>query len=224
MTKCLPILFALVGSAVVLRADLVLEQQASDTNRTRRAILKLHGDQMRLDQPDDAMSVIVNLKTRDSLTLLATNQTFLRRFGYEVRWEVEQEKKYSGGTNEMLFAPAPARPTGKSAVVNGLATEIYSWNGANGVTETLWVATNFPSFDAIQSELAKVDRFNNTGPHPNAQPELSRLPGMVVKSEMRFRGRTATNSLVSVKLEPVDTALFELPAGYTLWKPAKKEP
>ena len=87
------ILFVFFFSGFAMRADLVLEQQASDTNRTRTAILKLHGDKMRLDQPDDAMSIIVDLKTRDSLTLLTTNKIFLRKFGSEIRWEMEQEKK-----------------------------------------------------------------------------------------------------------------------------------
>jgi hypothetical protein len=109
--------------------------------------------------------------------------------------------------------------------VNGQNTEIYTWSGAQGVTATLWVARRFPNYDAIRMELAKLDRFNDSGPHRNAQPELSRLPGMVVKSETTARGRTVTNTLVSAKLEPVDASLFELPSGYSQWKPpANKNP
>lgn len=217
--KYIPILFALFFSAVALRADLILEQQASDTNRTRTAILKLHGDKMRLDQPDDGLSVIADLKTRDSLTLLTTNKMFLKRFGSEIRWEMKEEKKYSGGTNDMDKPPAPALATGKSETMNGQDTEIYIWSGARGVTETLWVARKFPNYDSIRLELAKLDRFNDAGPHRNAQPELSRLPGMVIKSESTAKGRTVTNTLVSVKVEPVDVSLFELPADYVPWKP-----
>jgi hypothetical protein len=208
----------------VLRADLVLEQQSSDTNRTRTAILKLHGDKMRLDQPDDGLSIIVNLKTRDSYTLLNTNKTYLFKFGSEIRWEMSEERKYTGGTNDMDRPAAPAVATGRSETVNGHDTEIYSWSGAHGLTETLWVAKKFPDYDAIKTELAKVDKFNDTGPHRNAQPELSRLPGMVIKTVIAAKGRTATNTLVSVKLEPLDAALFELPSGYSQWKRAGKKP
>lgn len=222
--KSIPVLFVLFCSNLALRADLILEQQASDTNHTGTSVLKLHGDLMRLDQPDNNLSVIVNLNTRDSTTLLTTNKTYLKRFGSEIRWEMKEEKKYSGGTNDLDKFPAPAADTGKSETVNGRDTEIYTWSGAHGLTETLWVDKDFPNFDAIKAELAKLDRFNDAGPHRNAQPELSRLPGMVIKNVGAANGRTATNTLVSVKLEPVDAALFELPADYKPWKPANKKP
>ena len=214
--------------ALAARADLVMEQRFSDTNVAHYVTLKLRGDKMRMDQQDangNAVSVIVDLNTRDSLTLLATNKTFLKRFGSEIRWEMAEARKYSGGTNDMDKPPAPAVATGKSETVNGQNAEIYAWSGAQGVTATLWVARRFPNYDSIRMELAKLDRFNDSGPHRNAQPELSRLPGMVVKSETTARGRTVTTSLVSVKLEPVDASLFELPAGYSPWKPpANKNP
>ena len=219
----LKLFIPLFVAAIAARADLIMEQQAGDTNRIHAAILKLHGDKMRLDQPDDAMSVIVDLNTRDSYTLLITNKTFLRRFGSDIRWEMQEEKKYSGGTNDLDWPPAPAVDTRKSETVNGRDAEIYTWSGAHGLTETLWVDKNFPNYDAIRNELARLDRFNDTGPHPNAQPDLSRIPGIVIKTVSALNGRTATNTLVSVKLEPVDAALFELPADYSPWKrPANK--
>lgn len=223
MSQYIAILLAFFSSAIALRADLVLEQLASDTNYTHTITIKLHGDKMRLDQPDEALSVIVDLDTRDSYTLITTNKTFLRRFGSDIRWEMSEEKKYSQGTNDMDRPPAAAVDTGKSERVNDRDTEVYTWSGAHGLTETLWVARNFPNYAAIKIELAKLDRFNDSGPHPNAQPELSRLPGMVIKTESTFEGRKVTTSLVSVRLEPVDPSLFELPAGYSLWKPAKKK-
>ncbi len=202
------------------RADLVLEQQSSESNSVHTAVLKLHDDKMRLDQPQDAMSVIVNLKTRDSYTLLITNRTYLWRFGSEIRWEMSEEKKYSHGTNDMDWPPAPAVDTGKTETLNGRQTQIFTWSGAHGAKETLWVDPAFPNYAAIREELAKLDRFNETGPHRNAQPLLSPLPGMVIKSVSVFNGRSATNLLVSVKVEPVDAALFEVPTNYSKWKPS----
>ena len=43
---------------------------------------------------------------------------------------------------------------------------------------------------------------------------------MVVRSQNVARGNTNVTTLVSVKQEPVDPALFELPPGYTLWQSA----
>jgi hypothetical protein len=114
--------------------------------------------------------------------------------------------------------------TGKSELVNGQAAEIYTWSGARGLTETLWVDTNFPNFEATRAELSKMDHFNDAGPHRNAQPELSLLPGMVLKSESVLRGHKLTTTLVSLKLEPVDAALFELPKDYSPWKRPEKKP
>lgn len=220
MTKSVSILYALSFSTATLRADLILVQQAGDTNRTQVATLKLHGDKMRVDQPDGSLSVIVDLKTRDSITLLTTNKTYLRKFGSEVRWEMEEEQKYTHGTNEIDAPPAQPVDTGKSGLVNGQAAEIYTWSGAHGLTETLWVDTNFPNYEAIRTELLKLDRFNDAGPHRNVQPELSRLPGMVLKNESVLKGHTVTTTLVSVTVGPVDAALFELPADFSPWKRA----
>jgi hypothetical protein len=224
MTRSILALIAFFFSAAALRADLVLEQQSSDTNRTSVVILKLHADKMRLDQSDDHLSVIVDLRTRDSVTLLTTNKTYLQRYGADIKWKVELEKKNTGGTNEMDAMPAPAINTGKSETVNGYDTEIYTWSGAHGLTETLWVAKNFPNFEAIRAELAKLDSFNDSGPHRNAQQKLSALPGMVLKSESVFDGHKVTTTLVSVKVEPVKALLFELPVDYSPWNAPNKNP
>ncbi len=224
MNRFISSLFALLFSTAALRADLILEQQSGDTNGTRVVTLKLHGDKMRLDQSEKAMSVLVDLKTRDSFTLLTTNKTYLLKFGSEVRWEMGEERKHTHGTNEMDAPPARPVDTGKSELVDGRVAEIYTWAGAHGLTETMWVATNFPNYGAIRAELLKLDRFNDSGPHRNAQPELSRLPGMVLQSESALKGHTVTNTLMAVKVEPVDAALFELPKDYVLWKRAEKKP
>jgi hypothetical protein len=217
MSRFTLILAALVLPAAALRADLVLEQKLSDTNGTHTAIVKVHGDKMRLDQ-DTGLSIIADLKTRDSYTLLNVEKKYLFKFGSEVRFEMEEERKHTHGTNEVDAPPALPVDTGKSEMVEGFPAEIYSWSGAAGLTQTLWVATNFPNADAIRAELAKVDRFNDSGPHRNRQPEVGRLPGMVVKTVSTFKGHVLTNTLVSVKLEPVDAALFEIPPGYVQWK------
>jgi hypothetical protein len=223
MTKYTFALFAFFGSLLSSRADLVLEQQAGDTNHLQTAIMKVHDDRMRLDDPADHFSVIVNLKTRDSYTLL-TNKTYLFKFGSEIRWEMDEEKKYSHGTNDMDLPAAPARDTGKSEMVNGRPAEIFTWSGAHGLTETLWVDEKFPNYDAIRPELFKIDEFNDSGPHRNGQPALSVLPGMVVKSESTAKDHTITTTLVSVKVEPVDASLFQLPPDYKEFKRPPKAP
>src|SRR5215469_8949611 len=104
MSKLIASLSVFLFSFGILHADLALEQQFSASNLTANAILKLHGDKMRLDQLNTGISVIVDLKSRDSYTLL-TNKTYMFKFGSEVRWEMKEEQKLTHGTNEM-DAPA----------------------------------------------------------------------------------------------------------------------
>lgn len=213
----------LLSALAIVRADVTLEQKITASNLTATATLKVHGDQMRFDQSNTGLSVIINMKTRDSYTLL-TNKTYLFKFGSEVLWEMKKEKEYTHGTNEMDAPSAPAIDTGKTEVINGRTTKIYEWSGAYGHKMTLWVDTNFPNWKEIRTELAKMDAFNETGPHPNAQPSLSTLPGMVIQTESRKNGHVVTFTLDSVKLEPLDPALFEIPAGYTEWKQPQSVP
>lgn len=217
---CISFVFAL--GIVAARADLVLEQRFSDATSSRTVITKIQGSKMRMDQPNDGFSVIVDFKTRDSYTLL-TNQTYLFKFGSEVRWEMKEEQKYTHGTNDLDFPPAPAVDTGKSEKIDGYDAELFTWSGAHGLQETLWVARQFPNFNEIRLELFKLDQFNDAGPHRNAQPRLALLPGMVLKSETVLLGRPMTNLLVSAKVEPLDKSLFELPRGYSVWKPPQNK-
>ncbi|HEX4341809.1 MAG TPA: hypothetical protein VH255_00360, partial [Verrucomicrobiae bacterium] len=170
------ILLALLLSTAALRADLTMEQHSADTNRTVVTITKLHGNMMRMELPDNHLIVIANLTTRDSFTLL-TNKTYLKRWGSEVKWEIKEEIKSSHGTNEIDATPAAAVDTGKSESVNGYNAEIYTWSGAYDLKETLWVARSYPNYNALRIDLAKLDMFNDTGPHRNIQPILSILPG-----------------------------------------------
>jgi hypothetical protein len=220
--KSIFIAAAIFAPFVAARADLVMEQESGGTNITDHVTVKLHGDKMRMDQRTDkgrGFSVIVDLTTRDSITLMPNEKMFLKRSGAESRQQMEAERTAAHGTNDMDNPPAPPVNTGLTAKVDGYDTEIYKWSGTGGVTETLWVATNFPDYSTIQADLARIDRFNASGAHRNAQPELGLLPGMVVKTEKTANGRKVTISLVSAKVEPVATSLFELPSDYSEWKP-----
>jgi hypothetical protein len=220
--KAIIVFAALFASLAAARADLVMEQQSSDTNSVHHVTLKLHADKMRMDEQTEkgpAFSVIIELDTRDSITLIPQGKLFLKRSGAEIQKQMEAEAQATHGTNAMDNPPATAVDAGKAANVDGYDTEIYTWSGPNGMTETMWVATNYPHYEAIRTELAKLDRFDASGPHKGAQPELSLLPGMVVKAEKALGGHKVTVTLVSASAKPVDASLFELPADYTPWKP-----
>jgi Domain of unknown function (DUF4412) len=214
------VLFILLATT---RADLVMTQQTVNTNGSYLVTVSVRGDKMRMDQKEDDgrhFSVIINLKTRDSITLMPFEKWFLRRPDAEALQQIETERKNSGGTNDMDKLPAPPADTGQTEKINGFDTEIYKWSGAHGIAETLWVATNFPDYENIKKELARLDQFNTSGLHPNLQPELGALPGMVVKTEKSADGNKSVSTLVSANEKSVDPSLFEIPADFSPWKPA----
>ncbi len=215
-------------AAVAARADLEIVQRASDTNAPFPATLRLRGDKLRLDQQQNTNGsyvVVIDLNTRDSFTLLPKEKKYLKRAGADILKNLALDKKlFGGGTNELYLPPAPAQATGRSEAVGGYDAEIYSWSGAGGMTQTLWVAKGFPDYEKIRTELAKLDRFNAVGPHPGAQPELSPLPGLVVQSELPVGERKIKVRLVSAKTAPLDAELFAVPADYSPWEPPKQNP
>lgn len=222
--RFVPLLAVFFASVLLARGDLVMEQAISDTNGVSRVTIKLHAGKMRMDERDPDgyfFSAIVDLNTRDSLTLFPIGKTFLKRSGAEARKQMEASIAASHGTNQLDKTPVPPSDTDQSAEVNGYDTKIYQWSGANGCTEILWVATNFPDYAAIRTNLAQIDQFNAAGSHRNAQPVASLLPGMIVRTVRQAGGFAATNNLVSAVAEPVDASLFELPAGYSPWEPPK---
>ena len=203
-----------------LRADLVMEQEYSTTNVIGHSVLKVHDDQMRMDTWDDfhsnAFSVIIDLKTLDSYTLMPTTKTYRQRLGAVTRRLTESRD----ANDEMNRQPAKPVDTGKGEKVGGYDTEVYTWSGARGRSETLWVATNYPNFEAIRKDLARVDEFDDIGPHRNYQPQVSGLPGVVVKAQVTTSGKEPTLiTLVSAKVEPLDRSVFDLPADYAPWHP-----
>jgi hypothetical protein len=227
MYRFIFILVTFCAPLIAARADLVVEQVSSTTNSTYYFTLMVHAGQMRTDQRTSnghAFSVIVDLKTRDSITLMPNEKQYLKRSGQDVKIDMQLEERYTHGTNELDQPPAPPTDAGLGETVNGYGTEKYKWTGPRGLIETLWVATNYPDYTNIRRDLARVDAFDATGPHRGAQPQLSLLPGMVVRTDRAFKGHTQTFDLISAKSGPVDPSLFELPADYTLYKPSPPPP
>lgn len=222
------ILAVVLLAVTAARADLEIVQQASDTNAPFPAMMRLRGDKLRLDQQQNTNGgfvVIIDLSTRDSFTLLPKEKKFLKRSGAQILKDLALDKMlFDGGTNQLYLPPAPAKATAHSESVGGYDAEIFSWAGAGQTTQTLWVAKDFPGYEKIRAELAKLDRFNAAGPHPGAQPELSPLPGMVVQTELPVGERKMKVRLVSAKTAPLAAELFAVPADYSLWEQPKQNP
>jgi hypothetical protein len=212
-----------IAAVAAARADLVMRQQADfgGPSNLISITIRIHGNKIRQDIAglgDGDMSVIKDASTGSSIALMPRQKVFTR--------------PDSRATNAASPDAVPAMPqeTGKSDLVAGYGTKLYAWaadrklwNDTNGMIQTLWVATNFPGFDKIQPELAKLDRANVSFPGRGMQPEISSLPGMVVKSrllvKMGNQVQTITILLLTARDEPVDPSIFDVPADYREWNP-----
>jgi hypothetical protein len=213
------IFLVITFSSVAARADFVMEEHAVFwTNLNSEIITKIHGDKIRIDKfanlPGSVYG-ISDVKTGDELTLMPDKKIVMKSSAADVKEMAEKMKKRSGNTNAVPIKPVD---TGKSEKVDGYDTEIYTWS-RNDLIETMWVAKDFPDYEKIKIELAKMEQSSAFLSRKDKEPDVSVLPGMVVKKYIvGSNGRTATITLVSAKIEPVDPSVFEVPSGYTDWK------
>ncbi len=215
---------SLIAAVATARADFVMRQQADfgGPSNLVSITIRIHGDKIRQDIAGlgaGDMSLIKDATTGSSIALMPQQKVFTR-----------PDSRAANAPSPDAGASKP-QDTGNSDVVGSYDTKIFAWaadrklwNETNGMIQTLWVATNFPDFDKIQPELAKLDRANVSFPGRGMQPEISTLPGMVVKSrllvKMGGQVQTVTILLLTAREEPVDPSIFNVPADYKEWNPA----
>jgi hypothetical protein len=221
--KRLLLLIALISGVASARADLVMREQADfgSPGNLISITIKIHGDKIRQDLagPESGdMSLIKDANTGDSIVLMRSQKMFTKPGA---------KTKDTNNPDAALSRPVD---TGKADIVGGYDAKIFAWaadrklwNDTNGMIETLWVAWDFTNFENIKADLARLDRANVSFPGKGMQPEISTLPGMVVKSrlivELHGIVQTIDITLLSAKEEAVDPSIFEVPADYKEWTP-----
>jgi hypothetical protein len=203
--KRLLILIAITAAADA-RADLLMQQQITTPNYQGVTTMKIKGAKMRMDlyagQPQ-FQSIITDLDTGEIITLIHREKLYSKTSVGQV--------KQTGAARAAAAAPI-ARPTGKSQKVGEYDTELYTWSNARGITGTAWVAKNFPDYARIRADLAVLDR--SAGAQNDTTPDLSTLPGMVVRSQVAGGGKTITMALISAKETRLDSSAFGVPRDY----------
>lgn len=198
------------------RADLVMQNQSILSNETNIFTTRIHGDKIRDDSDDDSgISFIKDANTGDMTILWNKSKTFIKRSGKIAIDHVKTMNKQSGDAKRRLL------DTGKSEKVGRYNAEIYTWSDTNGDTVNYWVAKDFPNYQHIKTYLATFDKANFAGMGYFTPFELSKLPGMVVKSESVSPILPHTRTLISVQEEPIDAAFFEIPKDYKETDPLK---
>ena len=193
---------------VAARADLVIQNQNVFFDETNLLTTRIHGDKIRDDSTGDKdWSIIKDAGTGDMFILIPEKKEFLKYSG-------AKQKEWIKNRNKQSAAQPKLSDTGKSENVGGYDAEIYSWSDNYGMSVTYWVAKEYPNYQRLKTYLAKYDEANFAGIGNNSPIEISKLPGMLVKAQSVTKDFTHTRTLISVKEEPVDESIFEIPKDY----------
>ena len=97
--------------------------------------------------------------------------------------------------------------TGKTDTVQGHRCEQYVSENS-GTKVLMWIAKDYPNYATLKKQMSALEKLSASAAK---QPEV---PGMALKTEFTTNGVTFTTSLVSLKEQKVDPAIFKAPAGY----------
>lgn len=210
------IILSLVLSLAAARAGLVMKQNVKSAMVNGTVTTRINGDKIRVDMPSSsqgAMSTIMDLNTGDSVTLLHKEKVAMKISGAQIKEMAEKMREARVGAN--TNAPPPKfHDTGKTGKVGNYNTEVYTWSGADGESQTVWVAKHYPNYAKIKTEMDKLNNSPVAQMSKGAAPDISTLPGMVVKTQSEMNGQTITSTLISATEEPVDVSIFEAPKDY----------
>ena len=210
------LLIPLLATLAAARADLVIEQKMESAFQNGNMTMKVKGEKIRTDMeagPAGAISSIMDLATGDSVTLMHAQKMAMKTSGTQTKQMVEAMKKQLGAAVDGKTPASKPTDTGKSEKVGNYNAEIYTWTNPTG-TYTFWVAKDFPNYAKIKDQLDKVNKAASAGMGQGMGPDYGALPGMTVKALIEMAGQKITTTLVSVKEETVDAALFDAPKDY----------
>ena len=210
------LLIPLLATLTAARADLVIEQKMESALQNGNMTMKIKGEKIRTDMeagPAGAISSIVDITSGDSLTLMHAQKMAMKTSGAQTKQMVEAIKKQLGAAADGKSPASKPTDTGKSEKVGNYNAEIYTWTNPTG-TYTFWVAKDFPNYAKIKDQLDKLNKAAAAGMGQGMAPDYGALPGMAVKTMIEMSGQKVTTTIVSVKEEPVDAALFDAPKDY----------
>jgi hypothetical protein len=206
--KATAVALALVaGLCLPARADFTIVQKVEGKGAANEMIMKIKGDKVRVEV-NPKMTMIVDGKTGDTITLMNGQKKFLRISGDKAKAIAELANKYSGVTAEKPKLAA----TGRKTTINGYEAEEYI-----GETKlfkaTYWIAPSFPDSAAIMKQLQAVI--------PAAWNDLAKgmmdyrdLPGFPLRTQVKTNESEITSTVTAIKRDPLSDTEFLVPTDF----------
>jgi hypothetical protein len=195
------------GLSLPVRADFTIVQKVEGKGAANDMVMKIKGDKVRVEVTPK-MTMIVDGKTGDTITLMNAQKKFLRISGDKAKAIAELANKYGGTTAEKPKLIA----TGKKTTINGYEAEEYI-----GETKlfkaSYWIAPSFPDSAVIMKELQAVI--------PAAWNDLAKgmmdyrdLPGFPLRTQVKTNESEITSTVIAIKRDPLNDAEFLVPTDF----------
>lgn len=192
---------------VPVRADFTIVQKVEGKGGGNEITLKLKGDKIRMEATPQ-MTMIVDGKTGDTITLMNAQKKFLRISGDKAKAIAELATKYGGASGEKPKLVA----TGKKMTINGYEAEEYI-----GETKlfkaSYWIAPTFPDSAAIMKQLQAVipAAWNDMA---KGMMDYRDLPGFPLRTLVKTDNGEITSTVTAIKRDPLSDAEFLVPKDF----------
>lgn len=200
-------LVLVVGLALPVRADFTIVQKVEGKGLGNEITMKLKGDKIRLETTPQ-MTMIVDGKTGDTITLMNAEKKFLRISSDKAKAIAELAAKYGGATAEKPRLTA----TGKKMTINGYEAEEYV--GETKLFKAIyWIALSFPDSPAIMKQLQSVvpSSWNDLA---KGMMDYHDLPGFPLRTRVTMGEEEITSTVIAVKHDPLSDSDFAVPKDF----------
>jgi hypothetical protein len=158
------------------------------------------------------VSTITNAATGEITTLMHMQKTYMLIPAATSKAMMAQMTKMLGAA--AAATPAAPKASGKTDKINGYTATEYTFD--NGIMKgSYWMSTDFPNAQAVSDALAQFRKGSLADMTKAFAPDISKLPGVPIKTDVEFSGQKVTTEIVSATIGAVDPTQFTVPAGYT---------
>jgi len=127
----------------------------------------------------------------------------------------EQKSKSDGSVSADEKLQTPFQKTGESAAINSIECERYLAKDGQSIRE-VWISADLgylrAAFDLLRNQI--ISGVGNTGPIDDDLRQAMPAGMPVVVKELTPGGSLMIEEIKSIKRQPVDPKLFEIPSGY----------
>lgn len=197
-----------VTAFTLAHADLVIVQKVDGGGQQGDMTVKISGTKTRFDLAQPA-SIISDLATGESIVLQHNVKLFTKLSPEQTKDLAEKMAKAQNAAGD----PPKLEATGQKEKIEGYEAELFNWS-VGTLKLKFWVVKDYPNGQLIQDEMAKLQQSGLSAIAASLMPKPAELPGVRIRTEMDVNGKKISYTITSVKEEPVDPALFEIPKDY----------